>query len=137
MCVCVCLCLCVHLVVQGYIWRYAKHEGASIFFRGIRSWEKDGKEERALQILNTWGPLLLGPLVWPIPTIFLEGDPQYNHVSSTLIRNICTSTNSDNNDAKDGQQQQDEEKEALSKLVPLRVAMTIKELYCDVKTKKQ
>jgi phosphopantetheine adenylyltransferase len=127
----VCLCLRTSIVVQGYIWRYAKQQGASIFFRGIRSWDKDGKEEQALQILNTWGPMLLGPLVWPIPTIFLEGDPQYNHVSSTLIRTLCTGTNEDDHD------QQEEAKEALSKLVPSEVAMTIKELYCDPKTKKQ
>lgn len=76
-------------VVQGYIWRTVKRMGARIFFRGIRSWEKDGVDERSLQILNTWGPLLLGPLWWPLPTIFLEGKPEYNHVSSTLIRNLC------------------------------------------------
>lgn len=76
-------------VVQGLIWRTVIRQGASLFVRGIRSWEKDGKEERNLQILNTWGPLLLGPLWWPLPTIFMEGKPEYNHVSSTLIRQIC------------------------------------------------
>jgi phosphopantetheine adenylyltransferase len=60
-----------------------------MFFRGIRSWEKDGSDETSLQILNTWGPLLLGPLFWPIPTQYLEGDPRYNHVASTLIRDLC------------------------------------------------
>lgn len=44
----------VFTVVEGYIWRYAKRRGATIFFRGIRSWEADGADERALQILNTW-----------------------------------------------------------------------------------
>ena len=77
-------------VVAGYIWRFAKPRGASIFFRGIRTWEKDGADERNLQILNTWGPLLLGPLRWPIPTRFLEGKPEYNHISSTLIRTLCS-----------------------------------------------
>ena len=77
-------------VVAGYIWRFAKPRGASIFFRGIRTWEKDGADERNLQILNTWGPLLLGPLWWPIPTRFLEGKPEYNHISSTLIRTLCS-----------------------------------------------
>jgi phosphopantetheine adenylyltransferase len=76
-------------VVGGYIWRTVKKQGVQLFVRGIRSWEKDGADERSLQILNTWGPLLLGPLWWPIPTIFLEGKPEYNHVSSTLIRNLC------------------------------------------------
>ena len=75
-------------VVQGYIWKSAKRQGVDLFFRGIRSWAQDGREERQLQILNTWGPLLYGPLVWPIPTVYLEGMPEYNHVSSTLVRNI-------------------------------------------------
>ena len=77
-------------VVAGYIWRFAKPVQGKIFFRGIRTWEKDGPEERNLQILNTWGPLLLGPLWWPIPTQFLEGKPEFNHISSTLIRDLCT-----------------------------------------------
>ena len=98
-------------MVQGYIWRRAKSIGASIFYRGIRSWEKDGPEERQLQILNTWGPLLFGPLYWPIPTIYLEGKPEYNHVSSTLVRKVAT------------------QKEALSKLVPASIAETVAHLY--------
>ena len=77
-------------VVHGYVWRYVKKLGARILFRGVRSWDKDGAEERHLQILNTWGPLVCGPLVWPIPTWFLEGKPVYNHVSSTLIREISS-----------------------------------------------
>ena len=78
-------------VVTGYIWRFAKSADirADLFYRGIRTWERDGGEERKLQILNTWGPLLLGPLWWPIPTHFLQGKPEYNHISSTLIRSIC------------------------------------------------
>lgn len=62
--------------------------GGQIFIRGIRSWEKDGIDERKLQIQNTWGPLVLGPLWWPLRTIFIEGKPQYIHISSTIIRNI-------------------------------------------------
>jgi phosphopantetheine adenylyltransferase len=103
------------LVVEGYIWRFAKREGATVFFRGIRSWEKDGRDERALQILNTWGPILLGPLFWPIPTIYMEGDPKYNHVSSTLIRDLCSKGTGD--------------KEALAELVPPSVTKTVAELY--------
>jgi phosphopantetheine adenylyltransferase len=102
-------------VVQGYIWRFAKREGASLFFRGIRSWDQDGRDEQALQILNTWGPMLLGPLVWPVPTFYMEGNPKYNHVSSTLIRDICE----DGNPADD----------ALSELVPTDIAGTVAELY--------
>lgn len=103
-------------VVDGYIWRYAKRNGMSIFFRGIRSWEKDGKDERALQILNTWGPLLLGPLVWPVPTMYLEGNPKYNHVSSTVIRSLCSKSGTDN-------------QRALEDLVPPNVVDLVANLY--------
>ena len=75
-------------MVTGYIWRYARAQGASLFFRGIRTWAADGREERRLQILNSWGPLLLGRM-WPMRTIFLEGDPRYRNVSSTRTRKIC------------------------------------------------
>jgi hypothetical protein len=104
-------------VVKGYVWRHVKQEGAKVFIRGIRSWEKDGHDERSLQILNTWGPLVLGPLWWPIPTMFLEGNPEYNHVSSTLIRNICRTK---------------DEKEALedvSRLVPRVIAEDVTRFY--------
>jgi phosphopantetheine adenylyltransferase len=98
--------------VSGYIWRFAKKEGASIFFRGIRSWEKDGKEERTLQILNTWGPLLLGRK-WPIPSVYLSGKPEYNHISSTLIRDLCRAGDC----------------EPLSSLVPAKIAGEVTKLY--------
>jgi hypothetical protein len=75
-------------VVTGYIWRYARAQNAALFFRGIRTWAADGLEERQLQILNLWGPLLLGKM-WPLRTIFLEGDPRYRDVSSTRTRMIC------------------------------------------------
>lgn len=75
-------------VVTGYIWRYARTQHAALFFRGIRTWAADGPEERHLQILNSWGPLLLGR-IWPLRTIFLEGDPRYRNVSSTKTRMIC------------------------------------------------
>jgi len=110
-------------VVEGYIWRYAKRVDATLFIRGIRSWEKDGKDERSLQILNTWGPLILGP-VFPIKTIYLIGDPKYNHVSSTLIRDICNTSSSDNNSDDDKNKE-----ESLSKLVPTHVAGKVAKLY--------
>lgn len=117
-------------VVQGYIWRYAKRHNGSLFFRGIRSWEKDGSDERALQILNTWGPILLGPLVWPIPTMYLEGNPKYNHVSSTLIRNLCqkqptdtTSTSTNNN------KNCNDNNDALRELVPDHVINMVADFY--------
>ena len=40
-----------------------------LFIRGIRTWDQDGEEERFLHILNSFGPLIVGPLIWPIPTI--------------------------------------------------------------------
>ena len=55
--------------------------------------------------------------MWPVPTIFLEGNPKYNHVSSTLIREIC----------REGMHM--EKNEALSDLVPTVVAREISELY--------
>jgi cytidyltransferase-like protein len=87
-------------VVSGYIWKFLKqqqqqqvrHGGDNIcrllFVRGIRTWNQDGEEERLLHILNTFGPILAGPFVWPIPTLFLEGNPKYNHISSSLIRRL-------------------------------------------------
>lgn len=111
-------------VYEGYIWRFAKRQGASIFFRGIRSWEKDGTEERSLQILNTWGPLLLGPIWWPLPTIYLEGKPEYNHISSTLIRDLCNGNKNDN---------ASKSITALVDLVPSNVASKVAELYSQKK----
>jgi len=75
-------------IVSGYIWKFAITKNVQLFIRGIRTWDQDGEEERFLHILNSFGPLIVGPLVWPIPTIFLEGDPKYNHISSTLIRSV-------------------------------------------------
>ena len=110
-------------VVSGYIWRFARAQNATLFFRGIRTWSVDGHEERNLQILNTWGPLLLG-WIWPIKTIFLEGDPRYREVSSTLVRQLCARrrdrTESKGNDADDDE---------LTRLVPERVASKVAEVY--------
>lgn len=76
-------------VVSGYIWRYAISQKVNLLYRGIRSWASDGKEETNLHILNSWGPLVFGPLKFPLKTVFLEGDPMYKHISSTLVRNVC------------------------------------------------
>ncbi|KAL3911202.1 MAG: hypothetical protein SGILL_007375 [Bacillariaceae sp.] len=114
-------------VVEGYIWRYAKKIGATLFFRGIRSWEKDGSDERTLQILNTWGPMLLGPTT-PIPTIYIEGNPKYNHVSSTLIRQICSSDDAAA-EAQKASSKSAVATTALSELVPTSVSSTVADLY--------
>ena len=116
-------------MVEGYIWRYAKRIGATLFFRGIRSWEKDGPEERYLQILNTWGPLLYGPLAIPVPTIYIQGDPRYNHVSSTLVRTICGNDGIDGNNKDDDDERTKSTEAALSELVPSEVAASVAKLY--------
>jgi pantetheine-phosphate adenylyltransferase len=86
-------------VISGYIWRYAMEQKAVAMIRGVRTWEKDGKEERALYILNTWGPIVFGPLKWPLETIYMESDPKFVGVSSTLIRDVCNRSQTLNNDA--------------------------------------
>lgn len=105
-------------VVSGYVWRFAMKQNAEILFRGIRSWERDGKEERILQILNVIGPLILGPLKWPIPTQYLEGDPKYRGVSSTAIRDAC------NKAFKQGATPD------LSPFVPKEVSESVAHAYC-------
>jgi len=97
--------------------------GAQLFVRGIRTWEKDGAEERNLQILNTWGPLVLGPLWWPLPTVFLQGNPKYNHVSSTLIRNLLVNKDQKTRDKSSGKE------EELKDLVPSSIVDDVARLY--------
>lgn len=74
--------------------------GAKILFRGIRTWEADGHEERSLHKLNLWGPMLLGPMKWPLPTYYLEGNPKYSSLSSTIIRDRCKRIITDKDDKK-------------------------------------
>jgi phosphopantetheine adenylyltransferase len=105
-------------VVEGYIWRTVIPLRANCFIRGIRSWSQDGAEERLLQIQNTWGPLMLGPLWWPLPTIFITGDPRYHHVSSTLVRETCGSI-----------KPTDEPSEGLLSIVPENIAHEVCRLY--------
>ncbi|KAL7544402.1 hypothetical protein ACHAWF_007786 [Thalassiosira exigua] len=75
-------------VVDGDLWTFARQQNTCVFFRGIRTWSVDGPVERLLQVLNWPGALLLGP-VWPLRITFLEADPRYQDVSSTLVRKIC------------------------------------------------
>lgn len=112
-------------VVEGYIWRYAKRIGATLFVRGLRSWDKDGTDERSLQFLNIWGPILFGPLVVPVHTLYIEGNPKYNHVSSTLIRDICRDSS---NSISDGEKRATIEN-ALSDMVPPCCVRRVVELY--------
>eukprot|EP00747_Dinoflagellata_sp_TGD_P044861 gnl/TRDRNA2_/TRDRNA2_143512_c0_seq1.p1 gnl/TRDRNA2_/TRDRNA2_143512_c0~~gnl/TRDRNA2_/TRDRNA2_143512_c0_seq1.p1 ORF type:complete len:239 (-),score=30.87 gnl/TRDRNA2_/TRDRNA2_143512_c0_seq1:148-843(-) len=73
-------------VVTGYIWRFAFRVGATRFYRGIRSWEKDGYEEKNLEMLNLVGPLLIAGRPG-IRTAYLEANPRWANISSTHIRN--------------------------------------------------
>jgi cytidyltransferase-like protein len=88
----------VHVqIVEGYIWKIVQRQGAQLFVRGIRSWAQDGPDERKLQWQNIWGPLVLGPLWYPLPTLYLQGIPKYNHISSTYIRTIIQQYSNNNN----------------------------------------
>ena len=117
-------------MVTGYIWRYARAQNAALFFRGIRTWAADGPEERQLQVLNSWGPLLLGR-IWPLRTIFLEGDPSYRDVSSTRTRMICKDIRRLRGDRGDGANNDELSRsvEELSRLVPRCVVDRIVEAY--------
>jgi pantetheine-phosphate adenylyltransferase len=76
-------------LVPGLVWRWCAREGAERMYRGVRTWARDGAAERLLLWQNTFFPVVLGPFTRPIPTVFLEGDPRYNHISSTLVRDLC------------------------------------------------
>ena len=109
------------VLVEGLIWRYAIKEGARVLVRGIRTWEKDGIDEQHLHYQNTIYPLLLGPLWWPIPTLFLEGKPEYNHISSTLVRSICQGASNE--------KELDAVREKLSELVPTCIVDDVANAY--------
>jgi phosphopantetheine adenylyltransferase len=76
-------------------------------------------------IQNTYGPLLLGR-IWPINTVFLEGDPRYRSVSSTVVRDLCgrIKKNDRNDDS-----EVDKSLEELKRLVPETVVGRIVEVY--------
>jgi len=116
-------------VVTGYIWRYAVKQNAKILFRGIRSWSQDGKEETILHILNMWGPIVFGPLQWPLPTNFLEGKPEYQHISSSLIRDICKRYNGNKKNDHNAMVGTSNELTSLSELVLKEFVEPIAALY--------
>ena len=76
-------------MTSDYIWRLARTVSAKTLYRGIRTWRKDGPAERWLELLNLVGPLLLVPLGLPLRTAYLQADPRYEHVSSSLVRERC------------------------------------------------
>lgn len=110
-------------LVDGLIWRYAIKQGAKILVRGIRTWGKDGKDEQHLHYQNTIYPLLLGPLWWPIPTLFLEGKPEYNHISSTLVRKLCQGASN--------HEEWSSVKKKLTELVPISIVDDVANIYSN------
>lgn len=76
-------------LVPGLIWRWALKNNISKMYRGVRTWEKDGNGESHLLLQNTVWPVLIGPLKLPVKTVFLEGNPLFNHISSTVVRDRC------------------------------------------------
>jgi pantetheine-phosphate adenylyltransferase len=75
-------------VTTDYIWRLAQRVGARVLHRGIRTWSEDGLAERWLELLNLGGPIALACAL-PLRTHFLQADPRYVHVSSSLVRKRC------------------------------------------------
>ena len=107
------------------------NQKCNIMFRGVRTWETDGKDESQLLILNTFGPIVYGPMKWPLPTVFLEGNPKYNHISSTLIRKICKMEMKSGES--NGDIQKDNMRLELSKLLPGQVVDKIISAYSKKK----
>eukprot|EP00930_Biecheleria_cincta_P005279 TRINITY_DN106200_c0_g1_i1.p1 TRINITY_DN106200_c0_g1~~TRINITY_DN106200_c0_g1_i1.p1 ORF type:complete len:239 (+),score=30.50 TRINITY_DN106200_c0_g1_i1:39-719(+) len=68
------------------IFKLAKQVGATALYRGIRSWEEDGKSERYLEVQNMCWPTL-SSCGSPMMTYYVKGPPQFSFVSSTLLRN--------------------------------------------------
>ena len=58
--------------------------------------------------------MVLGP-TWPIPTKYLEGKPEFNHISSTLIRTLCKTSETP--------------KEELKELVPEIIVEQVAKCY--------
>ena len=80
------------------------------FYRGVRSWQQDGKAERHLEWLNTIGPILIGKTL-PIPTYYLEGNPELKHISSTTVRELAA------------------KQDPIGHLVPTKCAAAVLQLY--------
>lgn len=77
------------VVWSGIIFQYARSKGAKIMYRGIRSWAQDGRAEKKLECQNIFYQLLSG-YVRPIPTVYLQGNPELADVSSTVLRSRIT-----------------------------------------------
>mmetsp|Transcript_141561 Transcript_141561/g.440066 ORF Transcript_141561/g.440066 Transcript_141561/m.440066 type:complete len:477 (-) Transcript_141561:48-1478(-) len=71
-------------VYTSIIFVYAHALGATTMYRGIRTWKEDGEGEKKLEGLNLGYQMVRG--YWPIPTVFLESNPELVNLSSTLLR---------------------------------------------------
>ena len=74
---------CKAVIVDGFIWRFGQHladaksqNATSIkLYRGIRTWGKDGPDERKLHLQNLLGPLLLSGRQPPLTRYITAPDP--------------------------------------------------------------
>ncbi|CAJ1332260.1 unnamed protein product [Effrenium voratum] len=73
------------VIVYSFVWKHVQAHGAKAMYRGLRSWQQDGAAEKLLEAQNVMGQLLLGRR-WPIPTVYIQADPRFAQVSSTLLR---------------------------------------------------
>ncbi|CAE7642679.1 coaD [Symbiodinium sp. CCMP2592] len=97
-------------IVYSYLWKHAQKHGAKVMYRGIRSLQKDGLDEKKLEFLNLAGQLILAGRR-PIPTAYIQADPRFLHVSSTLLR------------------QRLQDRETIADLVPPGCASLVQEAY--------
>lgn len=67
------------------IFKLAKQLRASCLYRGIRTWPEDGKAERYLEVQNICWPMI-STCGAPMRTYYIQGPPQFDAVSSTLLR---------------------------------------------------
>merc|ERR1711862_494938 len=68
------------MIWEREIFRLARQEGASVFYRGIRTWREDGPGERHLQVQNLLWPVC--GFCWsPMRTRFIASKPDLVDVS--------------------------------------------------------
>uniref|UniRef100_A0A7S4VSM3 Cytidyltransferase-like domain-containing protein n=1 Tax=Alexandrium monilatum TaxID=311494 RepID=A0A7S4VSM3_9DINO len=73
------------VVWSGIIFEYARSVGAQRMYRGIRSWQQDGRAEKYLEFQNIFYQMLAGNTK-PIPTAYLQANPELAGISSTVLR---------------------------------------------------
>lgn len=73
------------VVTSGIVFQYARSVGAKIMYRGIRSWQQDGRSEKYLESQNIFFQMLGGTLK-PVPTAYLQANPELAGISSTVLR---------------------------------------------------